>query len=91
MTTLREVARRLADEIMGGLLSKQTSVDEIESAIIAGMRAALAEPSNEMMEAPQQADLKIWPVDDEGPTFVSMSESRLVWNAMAAKRLEELK
>jgi uncharacterized protein YbcI len=75
--TLRDVAEELADRAVGQCDSI-IDCKLVENAIIAGMRAALAEPSEGMMEAGnEQFRHKVGPGS--------------CWRAMAAVRLEELK
>jgi uncharacterized protein YbcI len=77
--TLREVAMELADRAVGQCDSI-IDCKLVENAIIAGMRAALAEPSAEMQIAGFETDA-------DGCHDLETE----IFKAMAAVRLEELK
>jgi len=84
MTDLRKIASELAEKMVMQCDPHVTYKNSgavhfiIESAILAGMKAALAEPSREMLEAGDAA-------------LSDPSDLPQVWNAMARVRAEELK
>jgi len=86
MTDLKALRREIAEKVIGkGLLSGHANLSALEAALSQYAEACLGEPSEGMVEQMGGEIVDLYHADD--PSY----RPRVVWTAMAAQRLKEIK